>query len=719
MKVSFRGFAENLLFAANIFIVFLLVLENEISVPYWLQPLGRMHPMVLHFPIVILMLAMLLEFFRFRQANLREKLYQHFTSSLLLAGALFSAVTVIMGLFLSMEESYAGELLQWHKWTGVSIVFLASLIYWFRNFSWYKVYVARAGAIVTAGCIIVAGHYGATLTHGENFVLESVSPPAEVPVVPLAEAKIFDHVIMSIFTQKCLGCHNIDKAKGGLMMDNLPNVLKGGKSGKLFVAGDPEISLLLERVHLPLEEKKHMPPKDKTQLTADEIALLHLWIKNNADVKNKVVDLPANDSLRLLATTYLTAEDFVEQYDFTAADESTIRKLNNNYRVISPIAKESPALAVSVYNKDSYNSKVLEELGPVRKQIVSLNLNGMPVTDKDLKIVAKFENLRTLDLNFSRISDAGLKQLLGLSRLEALSLSGTNVSYSAAKQIGRLNNLRQVSLWNTAVSEAEIRELQKAANGIVFISGFKDDGKHPVKLNQPRVKNDSSIFTRALSLQLTHPIKGVEIRYTTDGSEPDSVRSPVYDKGIVIKDNMTLKARAYKKGWYGSDVISCNFYKSTYSPDSILFLKPANEKYREGGPKVMVDRQLGGLDVNAGKWIGFRENSMEALLLFKQPVTMQSVTLNVLRQIPTYIFPPTSIQIWGGTDKNNLRLLSTTSLKVPAPDAADSFIRMESTFKPQQVSCIKIVANNLKRLPAWHPGKGEPAWVFVDEIFLN
>ena len=26
---------------------------------------------------------------------------------------------------------------------------------------------------------------------------------------------------------------------------------------------------------------------------------------------------------------------------------------------------------------------------------------------------------------------------------------------------------------------------------------------------------------------------------------------------------------------------------------------------------------------------------------------------------------------------------------------------------------------NLKKLPVWHPGKGTPAWIFIDELFLN
>jgi hypothetical protein len=37
----------------------------------------------------------------------------------------------------------------------------------------------------------------------------------------------------------------------------------------------------------------------------------------------------------------------------------------------------------------------------------------------------------------------------------------------------------------------------------------------------------------------------------------------------------------------------------------------------------------------------------------------------------------------------------------------------------QQVSCIKLVAQPLKSVPAWHPAKGKPGWVFLDEVFLN
>lgn len=446
MRFTVKGLSENILFALNIFIVFLLFSGDKISVPLWLQPIGRMHPMILHFPIVLLMLAMLLEFFRFRQVYSEEKLYQNFTTGLLLTGVLLSAVTVVMGLFLSREEGYTGDALWWHKWTGVSVVFVSSAIYWARNTVWYRAPLAKAGAVITTLCLIVAGHYGATLTHGDNYVLEPVTSAKRVPV---DQAIVFDDVVMPVFSAKCLSCHNLDKAKGSLVMDNARSLLKGGKTGKLFVPGKPEISLLLERVHLPVEDKKHMPPRNKPQLTSEEAEILRLWIKGNAELKKKVIDLPQNDSLRVLATALLgPAKADEEKFDFAAADEAAIKKLNNDYRVITSLAKNSPALVVNLYNKSIYNAKLLEELDPVKKQIVSLNLNNLPVKDEDLKIIAKFGNLRTLHLNATDITGAGLKHL------------------------SQLKNLKELTLWKTKANQAEIKALSASNDEIKIIGGI-------------------------------------------------------------------------------------------------------------------------------------------------------------------------------------------------------------------------------------------------------
>ena len=41
----------NLVFGINILLVFLLIFESNLVIAAWLQVIGRMHPLFLHFPI--------------------------------------------------------------------------------------------------------------------------------------------------------------------------------------------------------------------------------------------------------------------------------------------------------------------------------------------------------------------------------------------------------------------------------------------------------------------------------------------------------------------------------------------------------------------------------------------------------------------------------------------------------------------------------------------
>lgn len=724
MKINHQVYAGNFLFALNVFIIFLLLFESKLIVPQWLQPFGRMHPLILHFPIVLLLLSMVMEFFRFKTAYNTQEFYQNFTSHLLLVGVITSGLAVIMGIFLSHEEGYGTEVLTWHKWTGVSVFFLASIIYTCRNSSWYRAPVARAGAVLTALSLIFAGHFGATLTHGDNFIWQPVLA-GNPPVVPLEEAIVFDHVIQPVFQSKCIGCHNPDKLKGELLLTDSASIVKGGKTGKFLVPGKPELSLVFKRIHLPVEDKKHMPPSGKPQLTPDEVTLLHQWIKSEALFSKKVIDLPEDDSLRLLATAMLTPDESVpEIFDFPPADEETLHKLNTNYRVVSQLARESPALTVNVYNRDAYTPKTLDELKEVKDKIVSLELSKLPVKNPDLKNVARFENLRRLNLNFTDITGQGLEALVSLKQLQSLSLSGTKVNYNDLKQyLPSFESLNTLAVWDTELSTSEIQQLQEANKHIKFLSGFRDDGSHPIRLNTPRIKNKSVVFDETLALELFHPVNGVDIRFTTDGSEPDSVTSTLFTGETIIKESTAIKARAYKSGWLSSEVASLNVYRSGHKPDTIMLLTRLNRVHPANGAKTFFDHELGSFNANspawANNWAGFFKNDMELLLRFDTPRMISSVALNTLVEAETHIFPPASIEVWGGASENSLELIARMRPEQPE-DYLKPFIQfIDCKFTPRTISYLKVIARPVMKIPAWHRRKDGTALLLIDEVFVN
>ncbi len=710
-------FSGQLLAALVVFVAFLLAFEHKLVVPVWLQPAGRMHPLLLHFPIVLLILALLLEWFRFSKTMENNGFYFALQHYLFLSAALLCGVTVIMGLVLSREEGYEGATLQWHKWTGAALFFMAALLYFIRNRRWYqRPFVVSSGMVVLV-TLLATGHYGASLTHGDNFVWQPLNGYKENQQVAFEDAVVFNDLIQPILEKKCVSCHNPGKIKGELLLNDSAGIMKGGKSGPLFTPGNVETSLLLERIHMPLEDEKHMPPKGKIQLTDFEITLLTAWIANGETLfSEKLTALPENDTLRQLATAMLVTDNAEEQFTFPAASEKDIAALNNDYRTILPLAKNSPALTVNIYNRDVYSTKQIEELDKIKNNIVSLNLNRLPVTDADLQSIKQFSNLRELYLNFTDITTAGLKALTGLPHLRQLSVSGTNIQYQDLESIlPQLPSLRSIALWNTPLTLQEMETLQQKHRQLQVITGFVDDGSDILKLNPPQVANRTPVFADSIVPALFHPVKGVELRYTTDGTDPDSLHSPVFKEGMVLRANTTIRAKAFKEGWIASEAISFDFLKNTIRPDSSVLLNKLNHVHLAEGANTFFDTKLGALGANNPAWAnhfaGVRADDMQLVCFFNEPATIQSYGIHYMVEQKTGIYPPGTVEIWGGDNLEKLRLIAT--MKLPAPEKDTYHITLsEINFSPATVSCLKIVAKP-------HQLDKHRYLLLIDEMFLN
>lgn len=87
-----------------------------------------------------------------------------------------------------------------------------------------------------------------------------------------------DHVY-PIFAESCLGCHNPDKAKGGLVLDTYAAAMQGGGSGQVIVPGSSEQSRLFRLVaHL---EEPYMPPM-RSRIADDKLDVIRRWIDHGA-----------------------------------------------------------------------------------------------------------------------------------------------------------------------------------------------------------------------------------------------------------------------------------------------------------------------------------------------------------------------------------------------------------------------------------------------------
>ncbi|WP_304516516.1 c-type cytochrome domain-containing protein [Cecembia rubra] len=701
----------------NVLIVFhgltlILAFGHEhLEVPPILEFLGRTHPLVLHFPIALLLLLALVLW----NPNITFLENKPFSNNLFLSTLLLTGITVMAGLLLATEEGYEKESFFFHQWTGVTLFWLGTI--WYILWSKEIYQTARVISVLTIILIIITGHLGASLTHGDDFLFAPLLKKKNDPKVNLDEALSYDHVIRPILEQKCVSCHKASKQKGDLRLDGVEYILAGGKNGPVIDLNNTEESNLLHRILLPMEDEDHMPPKGKLQLTELEIQIITSWIKESAHFDKKLVHYPEESNLFQLAKNLFVPSEG-PNYDFPFAKGITIEKLNNDYRVVQTIYPEAPALRVSFFGKSQFTSKALDELDKISVQLVELNLNNMPLNDEDIKKISRFNNLEKLYLNSTGLSGTTLSSLKNQPKLHSLSLSGNPLKETSIAELGALKQLNNLFLWNSSLSTQNIEQLKTLLPNTKIETGFKDEGER-YQLNPPLIQAESNIFNNELEVRLKHPIGSVSIFYTLDNTEPDSSNHLLYQGPLKIQKSTTLRARAFANGWLGSEENTNSFFKASIKPISYQLSYPPHKSYPGNGVETLFDQEKGDEDFGSGKWLGFQDQPLELLIDLGKDQLIESVGFSLLTAEGSYIFPPFQVEIWTKEHQGDWKMIQVDNPEQPEKMGDRKLILLEYPIAGQKPKQIKAILKPVNRLPKWHPGAGQKAWMFIDEVLIN
>lgn len=271
---------------------------------------GRLHPLLVHLPIGMIIVLALLEiaawFPRFRKANASA-------GFILAIAAPLAVITALCGWLLSLGGGYDAKLLFWHQWLGIATALgcvVTAIV-----FRLGKHFAYHASLFTTAAVLGAAGHLGGSLTHGSNYLTE-YAPAFVKKILGATDAKpsapdaqnnpandsVFAKLILPVLKKNCVSCHGPQKAKGGLRLDSYAAILKGGEHGPGLQSGHSANSNFLLRMTLPESSDDHMPPDGKPQPTADEIALLKWWVESGASETKTVAELkPPADILKAIS----------------------------------------------------------------------------------------------------------------------------------------------------------------------------------------------------------------------------------------------------------------------------------------------------------------------------------------------------------------------------------------------------------------------------------
>jgi uncharacterized membrane protein len=442
----------------------------------WTAFAGRFHPLIVHLPIGFLLLAFLFEvisvFKKYRKLRFAVE-------PTLLLGTVFAWLSCLTGYWLRQEGGYEDRIVDVHKYLGLSTAALATITIFIRSRATIffsnprvrkKVFIIAFIPLIIL--LSLTGHWGGSLTHGEDYLsfsLDELSiigdPGKRVRAVSnLDSAVLYNDVIQPLFDARCVSCHSSKKQKGELRLDGKQFILKGGKTGALFEEGNPDSSLLYKRIVLPLEDKHHMPPHERPQLTSAEVNLVQSWIKDGCNFSKSIQEYLDAENVKKYLAHYLVPPlpSIVPAENATSPDEKAMAELRSHGVLILPASESSNYLVINFTNSRNVTDVMLSSLIRLADQTLSVNLNFTSTTDRQLSILSQLKNLRLLHLNNTSISNAGVDALRALPELKILSLVNTKVTDEILTKISEMKNLRKIYLFNTSVTrqgiEAFIRQ---------------------------------------------------------------------------------------------------------------------------------------------------------------------------------------------------------------------------------------------------------------------
>lgn len=207
-----------------------------------------------------------------------------------------------------------------------------------------------------------------------------------------------------------------------------------------------------------------------------------------------------------------------------------------------------------------------------------------------------------------------------------------------------------------------------------------------------------------------------DIYYTLDGSEPTSA-SNKYDTPVRIKENATIKAVVVRPAG-NSRVFSEKiiFSKSTAKPVT-LRVAPSRGYEFKGGPE-MTDGLTGDTNYKTGRWLGFQGKDLDAAIDLKQPVEISQVAFNTNVVKGDWIMGAAGVTVKVSEDGKNFKEVVSKTIPSLKQSDKDGIYPQEVTFAPVKARYVEVIIKSDK-LPAWHGGAGNPAYLFVDEIIIQ
>ena len=473
---------------------------------------GRVHPIIVHFPVALVLAAGGVEAWRAVQ---RQHALSRFTPVALGLGAAAAVVACITGWLFAADEGGGSDLF-WHRWLGI---LAAALL---LPATWVAVRAVRPGDVMGAQLVPLVravlfgtallvgwvGHLGGDMVWGEDYVIKPLQrwaagdapqgEPARAAQAGAAQASTAQSgatqpgaaqpplapAVFAIFNERCVECHNDERHKGGLSMQDPAQLFVQNDHEEWIVKrGDPEASLLLTRILLPADDDEAMPPKGD-RLTNEQVQLIRRWIEAGAPLPAEGATVPPSSPSSLSPSSPSPSSSppppppppalpLPQVPALSAAAERALDALRHAGVRAQPVAEGSAALEVSAASLGSdFGDAQLALLVPLAPYVVELTLARTSVTDAGLASLPPMPALVSLRVDGTGAADAFAAQLpQNMPALRSLNLVGTPATDKALQAAAQLPGLQRLFVWHTKVTSDGLKALRVARPALIIETG--------------------------------------------------------------------------------------------------------------------------------------------------------------------------------------------------------------------------------------------------------
>ena len=242
---------------------------------------------------------------------------------------------------------------------------------------------------------------------------------------------------------------------------------------------------------------------------------------------------------------------------------------------------------------------------------------------------------------------------------------------------------------------------------------IRTKGYNPFTLSeQVQTSQTVDYAKKKIMLSLTSEKHPIDIRYTTDGSEP-TASSKLYKKPFAVKDSILLTARLFdgEKPIGKSLHLRTDYHKGigkkiTYAPGGGYYQH--KEVYKGGGDTGLLDGLRGGKSYMDGRWQGFCPNDLDATIDLGEVTAIHRVMANFMQIRTPQVFLPAKVEVWASVDGKEFSLLGSDTCSEEDAGKDVIFRDFGWTGTPTEARYVRFHAIQRKK-----------QFLFTDEIVIQ